>query len=65
MKVLLDENIPHQLRFVLEGHEVFTAAYSGLSGISNGQLLVQAALLGFAAHITCDRGMADHCHPNW
>ena len=27
MKLLLDENLPHQMRLELPGHEIFTAAY--------------------------------------
>lgn len=55
---------PAPLNFlVLEGHEVFTAAYAGLSGISNGQLLTQAALKRFDALITCDTGMPDQHNP--
>jgi hypothetical protein len=29
MKLLLDENLPHQLRNEIAGHEVFTVAYMG------------------------------------
>ncbi len=32
MKLLLDENLPHQLRHEVPGHEVFTVAYMGWSG---------------------------------
>ena len=57
MKLLLDENLPHQLRLELPGHEVFTAAYIGWSGIENGELLRLAADAGFEAVITNDRGL--------
>lgn len=57
MKLLLDENLPHQLRLELPGHEVFTAAYMGWSGIENGELLRLAAGDGFDAVITNDRGL--------
>jgi predicted nuclease of predicted toxin-antitoxin system len=39
MKVLLDENLPHQLRGELPGHEVITVKYMGWHGIRNGELL--------------------------
>lgn len=49
MKLLLDENLPHQMRLELPGHEVFTAAYMNWGGIENGELLRQAAAEGFDA----------------
>lgn len=57
MKVLLDENLPHQLRRELSGHDVFTAAYMNWSGIENGELLRLAAENGFDVVITNDRGL--------
>ena len=57
MKLLLDENLPHQLRSEMTGHEVITAAFMGWSGIENGQLLALAAAAGFDALITNDRGL--------
>jgi predicted nuclease of predicted toxin-antitoxin system len=57
MKVLLDENLPHDLRHFLAGHDVFTVAYQGWSGLRNGELLAQAAADGFDALITLDAGM--------
>ena len=33
MKLLLDENLPHQLRLELPGHEVITVAYMNWSGV--------------------------------
>lgn len=39
MKLLLDENLPHDLRQHLAGHVVFTVAYMGWSGMKNGDLL--------------------------
>jgi hypothetical protein len=29
MKLLLDENLPHQLRTEVRGHDCFTVAYMG------------------------------------
>ena len=57
MKLLLDENLPHQLRHEIAGHEVFTVAYMGWSGIDNGKLLQEAHGAAFDALITNDRGL--------
>jgi predicted nuclease of predicted toxin-antitoxin system len=57
MKVLLDENLPHQLRSELPGHDVYTVAYMKWAGIENGELLRRAAAEGFDAVITNDRGL--------
>jgi hypothetical protein len=42
VRVLLDENLPHGLRSLLTGHDVFTAAFLGWIGIRNGELLAAA-----------------------
>ena len=57
MKLLLDENLPHQMRRELPGHDIFTAAYMGFSGVENGELLRQVAAAGFDALVTNDRGL--------
>ena len=57
MKLLLDENLPHQLRLELPGHEIYTTAYMKWTGIETGQLLQLAAEAGFDAIITNDRGL--------
>jgi hypothetical protein len=57
MKLLLDENLPHQLRLEIAGHEISTAAYMGWSGVENGAPLQHAANAGFDALITNDRGL--------
>ena len=57
MKLLLDENLPHQIRLELPGHDVFTTAYMNWGGIENGELLRRAAEAGFDALITNDRGL--------
>src|SRR5207248_9814319 len=57
MKLLLDENLPHKLRTEIIGHEVFTVAFMGWSGLENGELLARAAAAGFDAMITNDRGL--------
>jgi predicted nuclease of predicted toxin-antitoxin system len=57
MKLLLDENLPHRLRSLLTGHEVYTVAYMKWNGIENGELLELAAKSGFDAMLTKDNGM--------
>jgi predicted nuclease of predicted toxin-antitoxin system len=57
MKLLLDENLPHRLRKLLAGHEVFTVAYMGWSGVENGELLTLAGQSGFGALVTKDLGV--------
>lgn len=57
MKLLLDENLPHQLRRELPGQDVFTAAYMQWSGTENGELLRLAAGAGFDAVLTNDRAL--------
>ena len=57
MKVLLDENLPHQMRQEIVGHDVFTVAYMGWSGIENGELLERAAASDFDVLISNDRGL--------
>lgn len=63
MKVLLDENLPHELRHHLAGHDVFTVAYMGWSGMKNGALLARAAGEGFDAFLTMDNGVAYQRNP--
>jgi len=58
MKVLLDENLPHELRLLLMPmHEVFSVSHLGWSSLENGDLLAQAASNGFDALITKDQGI--------
>ena len=42
MKVILDEMLPIGLRELLPAHDVVTAAYAGLAGIPNGELISRA-----------------------
>jgi predicted nuclease of predicted toxin-antitoxin system len=56
VKLLLDENLPHDLRHFLPGHEVFTVAYRGWAGLRNGDLLSKAAAAGFDVLVTLDAG---------
>lgn len=57
MKVLLDENLPHQLRLELPGHDVFTVAFMEWGGIENGELLRVATAQAFDVLITNDHGI--------
>jgi hypothetical protein len=55
VKVLLDENLPHDLRHHLSHHDTFTAVYAGFSGMKNGELLQVAEEAGFDVLVTGDR----------
>ncbi len=57
MKILLDESIDVEFRTRITGHDVFTVAYMGWKGLSNGALLARAAADGFDAMITTDKPM--------
>ena len=57
MKVLLDENLPHDLRHFIAGHDCFTVAFMGWKGVTNGALLAKAAGEGFDVVVTQDAGM--------
>ena len=57
MRVLLDENLPHQLRELFENNiEVVTVRYRGWQGKENGELL-RIAANEFDAFITMDQGI--------
>ena len=58
MKVLLDEDLPHNLRLHLISHEVSTAAYLGWNGLKNGALLKAADEAGFEALLTGDQNLS-------
>lgn len=57
MKVLIDENLPHELRNELPGHDCYTTAYMKWAGIVNGELLKLALDAGFDVLVTTDRGL--------
>jgi predicted nuclease of predicted toxin-antitoxin system len=57
-KLLLDENLPHNLRRLLGTHKVFTVAFLGWAGIQNGDLLDAADREGFDVLITSDQGFS-------
>jgi len=58
VKVLLDENLPHQLRTRLTGHEVSTAQYLGWNGMKNGELLRAAEASGFECLMSSDQNLS-------
>jgi len=58
VRVLLDENLPHDLAELLVGHHVETVAGRGWSGIQNGELLTFAAA-EFEAFVTMDRRLPE------
>ena len=55
MKVLLDENVHHDLRPFLAHHETFTVVHMGWGGVKNGKLLEAAERGGFDVLITGDK----------
>lgn len=57
VKLLLDENLPHQFRRELPGHDCFTVAFMGWAGIENGALLALAGASGFDALLTKDAAL--------
>lgn len=56
MRLLLDEDLPRQLKRELVGHQVATVRELNWNGIVNGELLRLAATR-FDAFLTCDRNM--------
>ncbi len=58
MKVLLDEDLPHDLRHYLTGHDVSTVRYMGWNGLKNGTLLRTAEEAGFQVFVTGDQSVA-------
>jgi hypothetical protein len=54
VRVLLDENLPHDLIAQLTGHDVMTVQGLGWAGVKNGDLLGRAAGL-IDVFVTMDR----------
>ncbi|MDB5295342.1 MAG: hypothetical protein JWO31_1325 [Phycisphaerales bacterium] len=63
VKILLDENLPHELRRLIAGHDVYTCRYMGWDGVQNGALLARASAAGFDALVTTDRGIEYEQNP--
>jgi hypothetical protein len=57
LKVLLDENLPHNLRHSLIGHDVMSVDYMGSSGERNGELLTMCEAEGFDVLLTGDQNL--------
>ncbi|MEO0332446.1 MAG: DUF5615 family PIN-like protein [Bacteroidota bacterium] len=58
MKLLLDENIPRQLkRDIVGNHEVFTIREKQWNGKLNGELLALMLAEGFEALVTADKNL--------
>lgn len=57
MRVLLDENLSHRLRPLLNGHDVVSVKFMGWRGLKNGELLKRAAGAGFDVLLTMDAGI--------
>jgi hypothetical protein len=55
LKVLLDENLDHALRKLLDPHEVVTVTYTGWTGLQNGALLRAAEENGIDVLLTGDQ----------
>jgi hypothetical protein len=58
-RVLLDENVPHQLRPFLSDHDAQTASYAGFAGLKNGALLKAATEAKFEVMVTADKTIQD------
>ena len=58
MRLYLDESVPENLRFFIQGHEVRTARFMGWKGLMDGEFL-PIAQHEFDAIATCDRSIPD------
>ena len=57
MKVLLDENVPVQVRGALVGHDVTTVDTLGWKGRENSDLLTAAEQAGFEVLVIADKNL--------
>ena len=57
MKVLLDHNIPLQLKRALTNHSVTAAREMGWDRLRNGELLASAEQAAFEVFVTGDQGI--------
>lgn len=57
MRLLLDANLPHKLRFHLPDHDVAIPREMGWQNLKDRDLLNPAATQGFGALITMDHSM--------
>ena len=58
MKILLDENLPRNLKIQFsEAHQIFTVRDKGWNGKKNGELLGLMTLDGFDVFVTIDKNL--------
>jgi hypothetical protein len=57
LKVLLDHNLPRQLKAPLGMHEVFAAREMRWDALSNGELIHAAEVEGFQVMVTGDQNL--------
>lgn len=57
MRLLLDENLPKQLKQDFPEHEIFTVRDKGWNGTKNGELLKLMLSDGFHALLTFDKNL--------
>jgi len=57
LKVLLDEDLPHELRHHLPGHDVYTVRYLRWDSLKNGVLLRTAEDSSFDVFVTGDQNL--------
>ncbi len=57
IRILLDQNIPRQVRTILDGYNVKTSLQMGWDTIENGDLLNVAERDGFDVFITADQNL--------
>ena len=58
MKILPDECLPLDFRYSFPGHDAHGAAWAGLKGKKNGELLRDAELAGYEILLTVDQGIS-------
>jgi predicted nuclease of predicted toxin-antitoxin system len=58
VRVLLDENLPHDFAGLLTGHDVDTVAGRGWAGVQNGELMRRTSS-DYQAFLTMDRRLPD------
>ena len=58
MRLFLDEGVPEEIRFFIQGHDVRTARFMGWKGWLDGEFL-PLAQYEFEAMLTCNRSIPD------
>ena len=57
MRILLDECLPHQLKYEFTNHDVDTVSDVGWDGKTNGELLHLANERGYNVFVTSDKNL--------